>query len=402
MVIDGSMSGGPPGSPRDRLPRLGLSLMAAAVFAAVTTEVLPVGLLPVISRDLGTSESKVGLLVSAYAVIVAIGSVPLAALVARWPRRLVLCGLLSMYALSNAVMASTNSYWVALGARLLGGLAHAGFFGAVFAAAVSMVPPAKAGRAVAFVGAGTVLALSVGVPLGTALGTAFGWRWAFAGCALLMAALAGMTLLVLPAEQPVVRAHRASLLTAVRGRPILAVAATTAVLTLGHYTPYTYISPLLRHAGVGADGVSLVLFGYGVAGGFGLLLSARVVDRRPRDALRDTAAVIAVSLLALGLLPGTAPAIVFILLWGLAFGALPTLVQSVALRAVPAAPDVAPAVVNSVFNVGIAGGALVGAQVLAVAAPPALALIGAVLAAGSLVVLRTGVRITSPKDVHRV
>jgi len=52
----------------------------------------------------------------------------------------------------------------------------------------------------------------------------------------------------------------------VRGRPILVFAAMTDVLTLGHYTPYTYISPMMRHAGVSADGVSLVLRGYGLAG----------------------------------------------------------------------------------------------------------------------------------------
>jgi len=86
-----------------RLPWLALTLMAAAVFAAITTEVLPVGLLPVISRDLGTSESNVGLLVSAYAVVVALGSIPLAALLARWPRRGVLCALLTIYAVTCRV-----------------------------------------------------------------------------------------------------------------------------------------------------------------------------------------------------------------------------------------------------------------------------------------------------------
>ena len=147
-----------------------LIVLAATVFAGITTEILPVGLLPVISQGLGTSESQVGLLVSAYAVMVAVFCIPMTALVARWSRRAVLATLLSVYALSNVVMALAGDYWVALGARLIGGLAHAGFFAAVFAAAVSLVPPAKAGRAMAIVSGGIVLALAFGVPLGTALG----------------------------------------------------------------------------------------------------------------------------------------------------------------------------------------------------------------------------------------
>lgn len=385
-----STSAESPHATSEPLPRLALTLMAAAVFVAITTEVLPVGLLPIISRDLRTSESNVGLLVSAYAVIVALASVPLAAFVARWPRRRVLCMLLTTYAVSNAVMASTDDYWVALTARLLGGVAHAGFFGAVFAAAVSIVPAAKSGRAVAFVGAGNALALAFGVPLGTALGTALGWHWAFAGCALLMAVLAGLTLLVLPGSQaPPAHTDQTPLLTAVRGRPILIVAAMIAVLTLGHYTPYTYLSPLLRHAGVSAAGVSPVLLGYGLAGMIGLVLSSRVADRQPRTALRYAIILTALCLLGIGSVPGLAPTVVLVALWGLAFGALPTLIQSLALRAVPQARDAAPAVTNSMFNIGIAGGALLGGREVAVAASPVLlALTGAALAAASLILLR--------------
>lgn len=382
-----------------RLPWLALTLMAAAVFAAITTEVLPVGLLPVISRDLATSESNVGLLVSAYAVVVALGSIPLAAWLARWPRRTVLCALLTIYALSNAVMAVADDYWVALAARLLGGLAHAAFFGAVFGAAVSLAPVGSAGRAIAFVGAGNVLALALGVPLGTALGTALSWRWVFVGAALLMAVLAVLALLVLPPSQ-LAPAHteQTPVLTAVRSRPIALVAAMTALLTFGHFTTYTYITPLLRHAGINGDRVSLVLLGYGLAGIIGLALSSRVVDRRPQIGLRCAIILDSTSLVALAILPSVTPTVIWTVLWGLSFGALPTLVQAVALRAAPGAPDAAPAVVNSMFNVGIAGGALLGAREVAAAALPVMALTGAVLVAGSLILLRAAGRPTRPAD----
>ncbi len=372
----------------EQLPWTVLVVLAAAVFTAITTEVLPVGLLPVIATGLHTSQSRVGLLVSAYAIVVALGSIPLTAFVARWPRRNVLCALLVMYALSNAVMASAGGYWVAFAARLLGGLAHAGFFSVVFAAAINVAPPGKQGRAVAFVGAGNAAALALGVPLGTAVGTAIGWRWAFAGCSITMLVFAVLIALVLPTTQPP-PAHIAhlSLLTAARSRPLLIVAALVIVLTLGHYTPFTYLSPLLQNAGVNAASVGPVLLGYGAAGILGLLLSAVIADRHPRRGLLATAALTATCLLALGLAPHHIATITAVLAWGFAFGALPTLIQAVALRASPRAPDAAPAVVNASFNVGIAGGAFIGARELLITTPPAVALTGATLTAAALVLL---------------
>lgn len=370
------------------MPYLVLTVMAATVFIAITSEVLPVGLLPVISRDLGTSDSQTGLLVSAYALVVALGSIPLTALIVRWPRRRVLIGLLLLYAVSNALTAAASDYWIALGARLLGGLAHAGFFSAVFAAAVAIAPAHRSGRATAIVSSGTGLGLACGVPLGTALGTALGWRWAFLACAGVMLILAAATAAVMPSgAAPAASATGTPIMTAVRGRAVIMVAVMIVVLTLGHYTAYTYISPLLLRDGIGVTAISVVLAAYGVAGIAGVILTGTVVDRRPRSALHAAIGLTVLCLLAAGLVHDPAGVIVIVAAWGLAFGMLPTLIQTVMLRAVPRSPDAAPAVVNSAFNIGIAGGALIGARELLVATPWALTLTGAALAAASLAVL---------------
>jgi predicted MFS family arabinose efflux permease len=160
------------------------------------------------------------------------------------------------------------------------------------------------------------------------------------------------------------------------------------VLTLGHYTAYTYVSPMLLRDGVSASAISVVLAGYGVAGIAGLVLTGTVVDRRPRGALYAAIVLTVACLLGVGLIHDPAGATVTVAAWGFAFGTLPTLIQMVALRAVPRSPDAAPAVVNSAFNVGIAGGALIGArELLLVATPWVLAVTGAALAAASLVAL---------------
>jgi len=277
---------------------------------------------------------------------------------------------------------------VALAARLLAGLAHAAFFSVAIGAAVDLVPPERSGRAVAWVSAGNALALAVGVPAGTALGTAAGWRWAVAAIAAVLLVLAALAAVLLPAAPPPAESATLGIGPAVRQRPLVLVAVTTVVLTLGHYTAFTYVSPLLAAAGIGAGSVSLVLLGYGLAGVLGLVLAGAVADRRPRPALLAAVGGLAVALAGLGALGGSAPpAVAAVLLWGAAFGMLPTLLQTTALRASPAAPDAAPAVVNATFNVGIAGGGVLGARELLMADPPLLALTGAALAALAVVLV---------------
>jgi MFS transporter, DHA1 family, inner membrane transport protein len=365
------------------LPMALLLLLAAATCAAVTTEMLPVGLLPSISQGLHVSESQVGLLVSGYAAVVAVGSIPLAAALQWLPRRPVLAVLLATYGISNAVFAASGSYGLALAARLVAGLAHAAFFAVVVSAAVALVPRARAGRAVAVVMSGPAVALAVGVPAGTALGTVLGWRWVFAGSAALLLLLAAAVARLLPRTPPAAAGGQ-TVLAALRQPRLLLIAAVIALFMIGHFTAYAYISPLLLFAGVSRVGVSAVLLGYGAAGLLGLALAGRAADRSPRGALNVTMGLMAACLAGLWLGHATAPTIIIVVIWGMAYGASPTLTQSSALAAVPAAPDAGPAVVNAMSNVGISGGALIGAHELAAGPVPVLALTGAVLVSAAL------------------
>ncbi|WP_432488243.1 MFS transporter [Kineococcus sp. SYSU DK018] len=389
------------GAPR-RLPVGTLALLSAAVAAAVSTEVMPVGLLPQLADAFAAPEDRIGWWMSAYALVVALGAVPVTALVAHRSPRGVLVVLLLVYAAANGlvvVAGTTGGYPLALTARLLGGLAHAGLFSVAVATAVAVSPPGRSGRAVALVNTGITLALALGVPLGSAAGTAWGWRWTFAattGALLLLAAAAAV---LVPARAPGTgpglpgprtgehpRRGGSGVLAALRGRRLLLVALTTAVLTLGHYSTYTYVTPLLLRAGVGEGSVSLALLGYGLASFAGLLLAGATADRHPLAALRAVVAVVAACLLALALGSGHAAATVAaVVVWGAAFGALPSLLQTAALRATDV-PGAAPAVVNSMFNVGIAAGAWVGGRVLLGGGPVPLALTGAALAVTALAV----------------
>ena len=374
-----------------------VAVLTLATFAAVTAETLPVGLLPMIATDLGTTESRVGLLVSAYAVVVAVVSLPLTALVSRWPRRRALVALLVVYAVGNAVFAATSHYPVAVAARLLAGLAHAGFFSVAVGAAVSLVPPVRAGRVTAVVFSGVTLAFAGGVPAGTALGTAIGWRWAVAGIAVVLLVLGGLAAVLLPAAPPPAAAAPTPVREVLRRRPVVLIAAVSVLLTLGHYTAFTYVSPVLRAAGVGEQQVSLALFGYGAAGALGLVLAGALADRVPRPALVGAASLVVVTLGVIAA-AGTSTALVVtaVVVWGIAFGAQPTLLQTAARRASADAGDFAPGLTNATTNVGIAGGGVLGG--LLVTDVPALTLTGAALAALAVLLVLATPALTS---LHR-
>lgn len=379
-----------PPTPPHTSARVGAAIvvLTLATFAAVTAETLPVGLLPMIARGLSTDESRVGLLVSAYAVVVAVMSLPLTALLARWSRRPALAVLLVAYAVGNAAFATTSSYGVAVAARLLAGLAHAGFFSVAIGAAVSLVPPERAGRVTAWLFGGVTLAFTAGVPAGTALGTAVGWRWAFASVAVLLLLLAGLAVALLPASAPPSASAPVPMRTVLRRQPVLLIAVVTVVLTLGHYTAFTYIAPILRAAGIGENDVSVVLFGYGIAGVVGLTLAGTFADRRPRAALVGVPVLVALSLVVIGLAGASGVLVVVAtVLWGVAFGAQPTLLQVAARRAAPDAGDAAPGLSNATTNVGIAGGGLIGGRELLAADPSTVALTGAALAVVALVLI---------------
>ncbi|MDX6299381.1 MAG: hypothetical protein QOF53_595 [Nocardioidaceae bacterium] len=369
--------------------RAPLVLLAACVFFAICTEMLPVGLLPEIGRGLDVSSSEAGVLVSLYAVLVAVMSVPIAAIAERWPRRVVLAGLLGAYAVSNVVFAVAPNYAVAVVARTIGGLAHAGFFAVAVAAAVSLVDAARSGHAITVVMIGNAVALVFGVPLGTVLGTALGWRWAFVVLAVAVTALALAVPRVLPAQasprQTARSSSRTPVLIGIRHPAVLVMASVITLLSLGHFTLYTYVSPLLLHDGVGRAHVGVALFGYGCGGLLGLALAGAVVARRPDEALAADIVLMLVSLVLSAAVASTIGIIAIVVVWGAAFGAFPTLTQTVMLRSAGEATDAATALVNATTNIGIAGGALLGSRLLAVLDVPALGWIGAALVAASLV-----------------
>jgi predicted MFS family arabinose efflux permease len=177
-----------------KIPWGGLLVLAAAGFTAVTTELLPSGLLPQISRDLGVDESAVGSLTAVYAAIIVFTALPLSRFLAgRVPRKTLLIATVLAFALSNILLAMSPALGWAIGARLLGGIAHGMLWSSMAPYVARIVPAHSVGKAMAVVFSGNSIALAVGAPIGTLMGSLMTWRASFlvlAGVGVLLAVLA--------------------------------------------------------------------------------------------------------------------------------------------------------------------------------------------------------------------
>jgi DHA1 family inner membrane transport protein len=351
---------------------IALLALTISAFAIGTTEFVIVGLLPTIAADLGVNLPSAGLLVSLYALGVAVGAPVLTALSGKLPRKTLLLALMVLFTLGNLLAWKAPGYNSLIVARILTGLAHGVFFSIGSTIATSLVPKDKAASAIAIMFTGLTVALVTGVPLGTFIGQHFGWRETFlAVSALGVLAFVG-SLAFVPAN--IKHSAPASLLQQLKvlGEPrLLLVYAMTAVGYGGSFTAFTYLAPILQDiTGFSANVVGLVMLVYGVSVAVGNIWGGKLADRRgPVAALKIIfLGLAAVLLLVTFAAPHPWLMLAAVLLWGaVAFGNVAGLQVYVVQQAehfTPRAVDVASGLNIAAFNLGIAGGAWGGGLIV--------------------------------------
>lgn len=346
-----------------------LFVLAAACLTFVTTETQPVALLVPMAHGLHVSESTVGLLMTAYAGVAALSAIPLTVLASRVPRRRLVIATVAILVVSQLVLGIAPNYGTALGARLIGALAHGVYWAVLAQIIASLVPRERVGRATAAVLAGNSLALVAGTPLVSALGALVGWRAAvdvMGACALAVVIAMGFVIPNVPAASSAADGRRAVLARAARHRGVMIICIITVLLAFGQFVAFTYLAPLVRaHTGLTGTGLSAVLLAYGAAGVVGVGLVGRIADHHPRRALMlCCGGIVAGIALIAGIPHGTLVMVMATLAWGAGFTALPICLQSAVLRVAPDIPDTASAIYVVAFQIGIGAGALAGAGLL--------------------------------------
>lgn len=371
---------------------LALWALTLSAFAIGTTEFVIVGLIPTIAASLQVSLPSAGLLVSLYALGVAVGAPVLTAVTGRVPRKRLLAGLMLLFTAGNLIAWMAPGYGALMAARVLTGLAHGVFFSIGSTIATSLVPKEKAASAIALMFSGLTVALVTGVPLGTFIGQHFGWQTTFLAVSLLgLVAVAGILALVPAALHTGTPAGLRAQAAVLKKPRLLLVYAMTTLGYGGTFVAFTYLAPILeRVAGFSANAVGLVMLVYGLSVAFGNIWGGKLADRKgPVRALQTVFALLAAVLLVLGFTAHDKIAVLAtVLAWGaVAFGNVPGLQVYVVQRAerdAPHAVDVASGLNIAAFNVGIAlgawGGGLIVDRFGLMATPP----VGAAIVLGAL------------------
>ncbi|EAA2249469.1 MFS transporter [Salmonella enterica subsp. enterica serovar Java] len=352
---------------------LALFALTISAFAIGTTEFVIVGLVPTIAQQLAVSLPSAGMLVSIYALGVAIGAPVLTALTGRLPRKQLLVALMVLFTVGNLLAWQAPGYMTLIAARLLTGLAHGVFFSIGSTIATSLVPKEKAASAIAIMFGGLTVALVTGVPLGTFIGQHFGWRETFLAVSLLGVIALMSSQLLIPANIPGRAAASIRDQVKVLTHPrLLLIYAVTALGYGGVFTAFTFLAPMMQDlAGFSPAAVSWILLGDGVSVAIGNIWGGKLADKHGAvPALKFIFAALFVLLMVFQVTASTQyAALATILVMGIfAFGNVPGLQVYVVQKAeqfTPNAVDVASGLNIAAFNIGIALGSVIGGQTVA-------------------------------------
>ncbi|WP_035768240.1 MFS transporter [Arthrobacter castelli] len=369
---------------RTRLPFV-VPLLTLGTFLMITTEYIVAGLLQEIAADLHVSIAQVGLLITAFAVGMIVGSPAMALATLRLPPRATLVLALVVFAIGHVVAALSSDFTVVLISRVVTALAAGAFWAVAAVVATTAAGPERCTRALGVMMSGVGLATVAGVPLGTFAGQLLGWRgtfWALAVLALLAApVIAKFTPHDADRAIPSIRRELRAVAT---GRMLVLVIATV-LATGGYMTAFSYLSPLAtERAGIPEWAVPLVFVAFGVGEVIGTNLAGRFADRRPLTTF--IAATSGTILLMTLLIPlSTVPTALFalMLLLGVAGMGIPPVGTGLAVRFAAAAPTLAAALAVSAFN----GGTALGTWTGSIALESSLGLLGPLTIAIAMAVL---------------
>ena len=362
--------------------------LAVGAFIFNTTEYIPIALLSDIGQSFGKPATEVGMMITVYAWIVALLSLPLMLMTKNIERRKLLLMLFALFALFHALSFFSWNFNILLVSRIGIALTHAVFWSITASLAVRLAPAGKTNQALGLLSTGTVLAMVLGIPLGRVVGQYFSWQLSF----LLIGVCAAGVMLVLAKNLPALPSQNTGSLSSLpslfKRRNLMLLYAMTVLIITAHFTAYSYIEPfVLQVGGFKAEQVTIVLSLYGLAGFAASYLFGKWFAKSQRLFMLGAVAVILLSallLLPLATFPYAVYALVFI--WGVAIVIVSLGMVSKVLAFASDATDVANSIYSGLYNVGIGGGALLGHYVTVWFGLSNIGIAGALLAAAGLAV----------------
>ncbi|MGF6923178.1 MFS transporter [Paraburkholderia sp. 40] len=376
------------GDPSPLKAWLAVGAVTIGAFAFVTTEFLPVGLLPQVAHTFGVLPGTAGLMVTIPGIMAAISAPGMMLGAGRVDRRLILIMLSVMLLASNLLSAFAPTFSLMLVGRALLGAGLGAFWTLALAAAGRLVQAYEAPRATAAIFAGVTCATVIGVPLGTFIAGLASWRVSFIATAVLVAVALILQIVLLPSLPSKAALRFADLVEVVR-RPFPRKSLLMVVLVFGaHFSSYTYIAPFLQDAAFSASTITLVLLGFGIVGFVSNFAVSAIVARRLKRSLATVTVLLLCALLILPFLKSVPlAAIAAVMAWGIAFGAIPLCLSVWMQDATPDLPEAGSALFVGIIQVAIAVGSSVGGTIVDRVGIPADFWLGSALALLGLITL---------------
>ena len=344
---------------------LPLVILTVAGFTFNTSELIPIGLLSDIAADFGITEARAGLLITIYAWVVALLSLPLTLYFSRVNfRRLMLC-IVAIFFVSHIGSVLAQGYWTLMASRIGVACAHSIFWSIAPPMAVAVTPGKSRATALSAMVAGGGIALVAGLPLGRVRGLVAGWRVTFAALGLLAGLIFIGLYLTLPSlpQNDASESRKNILKDVLCCRPLLMIYIITAVIVTGHYTGYSYIEPFMyRVVHMQEQAITLTLSLFGIAGLLGSYIMSRYFPKYPRRIILSACFGMPVIMLLLLPVSWIHPGLLALLciLWGLAMTLYNIAFQNEIILFSPHNSAVAMSIYSGIFNLGIGSGAFVG------------------------------------------
>lgn len=346
------------------LPLIGLTF---AVFVFNTSEFMPIGLLTDIATDLNISEARAGLLISVYAWVVAIMSLPLMIMVSKMELKRLLLSIIALFVVSHVASAFAEGYYTLMLSRIGVACAHAIFWSIAPPLAVRTVPDGKRALGLSTIATGSSVAMVVGLPLGRVVGLYVGWRMTFLSIAIISALIFIFIAVVFPKLQSRGKFAFKQLPDLLHNRVLVGVFIMSVLFATAHYTGYSYIEPFLgKVAALSPDVVTLVLIVFGASGMLGSISFSKYYMANRRRFMFVMTIGPALCLLLLQVAAASLLSVVVVcIMWGAMATAFNIAFQDNTIRFAPEnATSIGMSIFSGIFNLGIGSGAYVGGLVV--------------------------------------
>ncbi len=357
-------------------------VMALAAFIFNTTEFVPIALLTDIGKSFAMSVASVGTMITVYAWLVAVLSLPAMLLTASMPRKKLLLGLFGLFITGHVISVLANNFAVLLVGRAIIALAHAVFWSITASLVVRVAPRDWQTKALGLLSMGSALATVLGLPLGRIIGQVLGWRMTFGIIGFAAALTMGMLGWLLPTLPSKNVGSLASLPKIGKNTKLVGIYGLTVLCVTAHFTAYSYVEPLVLQINQFSKSfATFILLIFGLAGcvaswGFG-----RYYETYPKPFL--LMAMMGLCLVLASLMIITGSHVLWLgaaFIWGGCITAISLALQFNVLKLAPDATDVAMSIFSGIYNVGIGGGALVGGLVITSLGLAMVSQVGALIA----------------------